>query len=199
IKLNTYQYFYELHKNKTAQQVIELIPENLKMWRDYFKDLQGEADKFSQKVSGKSTAKPSANADSKKRKAGRTARQPRSSRASEMLQPMKPGTPLRELGQSSRELIDTKSLEASAPQAMLLMNNIVSGIIYNRSFQLMKDIDSGKSSHEKITNAFLAILSRKPTSTELRDFSALLTKNKANGTKNMAWILMNSNEFKFKY
>ena len=112
---------------------------------------------------------------------------------------MKPGTPLRELGQSSRELIDTKSLEASAPQAMLLMNNIVSDISHKRGSQLMKDINSGKSSHEKITNAFLAILSRKPTSTELRDFSEILTQSKANGTKNMAWILMNSNEFKFKH
>ena len=182
-----------MHKNKTAQEVIDLIPENLKLWRNYFKDLQADADKFSQKISEKSTAKPSILTE------GRAASQPRSFRASEMQQPMKPGTPLRELGQSSRELIDSKSLEASAPQAMLLMNNNVSNIAYKRGSQLMEDIDSGKNSNEKITNAFLAILSRKPTSTELQDFSEILSKSKANGSKNMAWILMNSNEFKFKY
>jgi hypothetical protein len=201
IKLDSYQYFYEMHKNKSAQQIIKLIPNKVPLWRNYFKDLEGAAAKYSQKLSGKSQkAEPSANTDKKKRrKGGKGIRVLRSPRASELAQPMRPGSPLRELGQSSRELIDSKSLESSAPQAMLLMNNIVGSITNSRNTQLMRDINSGKSSTEKITNAFLAILTRKPTSIEIKDFSALLSKNKQEGVRHMAWILMNSNEFKFKH
>jgi len=201
VKLDSYQYFYELHKNKTSQQIINLIPNKLPFWRDYFKNLESAAAKYSQKLSGKSPkAEPSANTDKKKkRKGGNSVRVLRNPRASELAQPMRPGSPLRELGQSSRELIDSKSLESSAPQAMLLMNKIVSEITNSQRFQLMRDIKSGKSSTDKITNAFLAILTRKPTSTELRDFSSLVSGKNQDGLKHLAWILMNSNEFKFKY
>ena len=201
IKLDSYQYFYELNKNKSPQQILNQIPKKLPFFRTFFKDLEGDAAKYSQKLSGKrSAAEPSVIADRKKsRKGGKGIRVLRSPRASELAQPMRPGTPLRELGQSSRELIDSKSIESSAPQAMLLMNNIVSEITNSRRFQLMRDLESGKSSTDKITNAFLSILTRKPTSIEIKDFSTLLSKNKQDGVKYMAWILMNSNEFKFKY
>ena len=120
-------------------------------------------------------------------------------RASEMFQPMAPGTPLRELGQSSREFIDGRSLEPSSPQAMLLMNKIVSDICGDKRTRLMNDINSGENNSEKVSNAFLAILTRLPSKTERDDFENLLKKDPQNGAKNMAWILMNSNEFKFKH
>ena len=115
-----------------------------------------------------------------------------------MNQPTPNGSPLRELGQSSRLLIDAKTLEPSAPQALLMMNKLASEITSRQSHQLMKDIASGKSSVDKITNAFLAILTRKPTTSERIQFQKIL-KDKQNGIKSLAWILINSNEFKFKH
>ena len=64
---------------------------------------------------------------------------------------------------------------------MLLMNEIVTEITKSLRFKLMRDIKSGKSNTDKITNAFLAILTRMPTATEIKDFSALLSKNKQDG------------------
>jgi len=190
LKVTPKQYFYEMNKDKTADELLKDVPDGYN-FSSYLRSLKEAAEQYSEKAKVQIKPEPTANKRNK-RTPGYTGR------ASEMNQPAPNGSPLRELGQSTRALIDAKSLEPSAPQALLMMNKLATEITAKASHQLMKDIASGKSSADKVTNAFLAILTRKPTTGERVHFQKLLL-DKKNGMKSLVWVLINTNEFKFKY
>ncbi|MCM8530892.1 MAG: DUF1549 and DUF1553 domain-containing protein [Lentisphaeraceae bacterium] len=191
-KLTPKQYFHEINKDKSPEELFENVPDGMN-FMSFQKSIKQAADQHSQKLYPQPDSGPTVNTNKRKRRVAHY-----TGRASEMNQPASNGSPLRELGQSSRTLIDAKSLEPSAPQALLMMNKLASEITQKPSHQLMQDIASGKSKVAKVTNAFLAILTRKPTAGERVHFQKLLS-DKQNGMKNLAWVLINTNEFKFKH
>lgn len=117
-------------------------------------------------------------------------------RASEKPQPSKNGSFLREFGQSSRMFIDDSSKEPSPPQALYMLNSEVDKIISSRKSDVYKVINSKKDSKEKIRQLFLTILTKEPTVSDYTEYSSLAKKG-SSGMQDLAWILLNSNEFKF--
>lgn len=136
----------------------------------------------------KSKASPTA---SKSKKAPISAK-----RASETAQPSKNGSFLREFGQSSREFIDDSNREPSPPQALYMLNSEVDKIISSKRSDVFKVINSKKETKEKIRQLFLTILTKEPTMSDYSEYASLVKKG-TSGMQDLAWILLNSNEFKF--
>ena len=116
-----------------------------------------------------------------------------SSRASELRSPSEIGSMLRTFGQSSREIIDDSSEEANIPQAITLMND---NSLSFRNSSLSKKLKSEKNMDKKIEMVFKAVLTRKPTMSEM----GIMKKYTATGLKieDIYWALINSHEFKLR-
>ena len=136
----------------------------------------------------KSKSSPTA---SKSKKAPVNAR-----RASETAQPSKSGSFLREFGQSSRVFIDDSNREPSPPQALYMLNSEVDKIISSKRSDVYKVINSKKDTKEKIRQLFLTILTKEPSISDYSEYASLVKKG-TSGMQDLAWILLNSNEFKF--
>jgi len=139
-----------------------------------------------------------AQTSSKKRNSKRNDKRNDFVRASELPSPAKPGHFLGRFGQSSRLVIDDASHESSVPQALTLMNGKVEDhLILNKASFINRCLDEAKSNDDKIRAAFLSILCRRPTNSELFMFRDLFEKDAAQARKDLIWVLVNSHEFMF--
>ena len=93
--------------------------------------------------------------------------------------------------------LKAKYKEPNIPQTLLMLNGgLENKIVLNGRNYLNTNIRSAKSNAEKLNVIFLSILSRKPKAHELRRLKNY--KMNPNNVKDLVWVLMNSNEFKFK-
>ncbi|MCM8534472.1 MAG: DUF1549 and DUF1553 domain-containing protein [Lentisphaeraceae bacterium] len=119
-------------------------------------------------------------------------------RASEVESPARASHFLRRFGQSERNIIDGKSTEASIPQALTLLNGKVEDYLINSKYSIVnRSISEGKTAEDKVKEAYLSILSRQPNAKELSMFAQRFKKDESQASKDIIWVLVNSNEFLF--
>ncbi|MHC4452585.1 MAG: DUF1549 domain-containing protein [Planctomycetota bacterium] len=119
-------------------------------------------------------------------------------RASDLPSPAPDGHLLRELGQSERELIQESHSDPTVPQVLALLNSFLEQkLLTNKQATLMREIGSARGSKSKLDAAFLAVLGRKPTSTERRDWERTLSKGGDQAVQDLVWTLVNTHEFLF--
>ena len=118
-------------------------------------------------------------------------------RAAELPSPTPPDHFLRKFGQSSREVIEGGSSDSDVTQVLSLINGHVEKTIIGDSKAIVyQAIESAATPEEKVTAAFLSILSRTPTPAEM-DLMLPEAKKGRDGVKNILYALLNSNEFIF--
>jgi hypothetical protein len=118
-------------------------------------------------------------------------------RASELSSPAPAGHFLRVFGQSDRQLIDNSSEGAAVTQALSLMNGLVeSEVLGNRSL-LSANLLKATTPEAKVRTLWQAILTRQPTKDELALGLREIGKGDQKSINDLAWALINSNEFLF--
>lgn len=117
-------------------------------------------------------------------------------RASELSSPAPNGHFLRTFGQSDRELIDNSTDSGAVTQALSLMNGLIEPDILSNRSVLSSNVLKGSNAEAKVRILWQTILAREPTSKEL-SMAARVVAAHADGAKDMAWALINSNEFIF--
>lgn len=117
-------------------------------------------------------------------------------RASELSSPAPNGHFLRTFGQSDRELIDNSTDSAAVTQALTLMNGLIEPEILSNRSVLSSNVLKGGNAETKVRILWQTILAREPSSKEL-SMAARVVAAHADGAKDMAWALINSNEFIF--
>jgi hypothetical protein len=118
-------------------------------------------------------------------------------RASELPSPAPAGHLLRTFGQSDRQLIDNSSDNPAVTQALTLLNGFIDGEVVSDHSLLTTTIAKISDPSDKVRALFLMILARQPTEQEL----SMALRSAANGGKDavadVAWSLLNTNEFIF--
>jgi len=117
-------------------------------------------------------------------------------RASELGSPAPNGHFLRTFGQSDRQLIDNGSDGAAVTQALAMMNGLIEPDLLSNRSVLTANVLDGKNAEAKAKLMWMTILSREPTRQELAIAAKVLASQK-DGDKDLAWALINSNEFLF--
>ena len=118
-------------------------------------------------------------------------------RAVELDSPARRGHFLRDFGQSDREVIENSSSHASVPQALYLLNSPLDVAIENPNSVLGGQLASLAKPEDKIALAYRAMLSRKPTDSEVQ---RILTDYEIHGEEtigDLVWALLNSRQFIF--
>jgi len=119
-------------------------------------------------------------------------------RASDLPSPAPDGHLLRELGQSERELIQESHTDPTVPQILALLNSFLEQrLLMNRDALLMRDLADAGNGKSRLDTAFLAVLGRKPTATERRDWEKDLSRGGDKAVRDLVWTLVNSHEFLF--
>lgn len=118
-------------------------------------------------------------------------------RASDLPSPAPEGHPLRQFGQSDREQIEASHTDANVPQVLTLLNGFVDQKIMRRESLVMRRIEGAPDAAAKIETAFTAILSRPPTDDELRTWIRDVEQHGADACRDLVWVLLNTNEFRF--
>ncbi|MFN0077269.1 MAG: DUF1549 domain-containing protein [Prosthecobacter sp.] len=116
-------------------------------------------------------------------------------RASELDSPAPRGHPLRTLGQSDRDFVENANLQASIPQALMLMNNeiMTDKALLSPWSPLMLNVTQATTADRQLEAAYLALLSRKPTAEE----KALCAARKLTCAEDTIHALLNTKAFLF--
>ena len=118
-------------------------------------------------------------------------------RASELPSPAPAGHLLRTFGQSDRQLIDNSSDNPAVTQALTLLNGFIDSEVVSEHSLLTGTIAKISDPTDKVRAMFLMILSRQPTDKEL----SMALRSAASGGQaavaDVAWALLNTNEFIF--
>lgn len=143
---------------------------------------------------------PSASMDSSSyKRSGTPTRDANSLRASEVGDPAPRGHIIIQFGGSRRDQIQVSHKEAAVNQVLAMINGYVEKyLVSNKKSHTLRKISEGPTMEDKVNLAFLAILQRKPNTTELRDFKDMINKLDAEDFhKDVVWALLNSHEFMF--
>jgi hypothetical protein len=128
--------------------------------------------------------------------AARTAHAREWIRATDLESPAPRGHYLRDFGQSDRGLVENANLEATMPQALVLMNSPLVRQVLSPYSQLSWHVASASTPQEQAEAVYLTILSRRPTSAELAAWEAA----RADGLdriEDLVFALVNSRQFLF--
>src|SRR5689334_9652410 len=119
-------------------------------------------------------------------------------RASELMNPGPRSHFLRTFGQSTREFIEGGSTSSNVTQFLSMFNGVAEQqVLQNRDSELRKHFQLAKSNAETTDIAYLSILNRKPTADERDMVSASLDSRDPKWNLDLAWTLLNSQEFLF--
>jgi len=118
-------------------------------------------------------------------------------RASEMQSPMPAGHFLAQFGQARREAPNDGHNEPTVPQALSMMNGQVTKLLMSSRSVLSRNMAEFTEPKDRINVMWLSILSRKPTSGEVRMALGEIRENGNKGYGNLIWALVNSREFMF--
>jgi hypothetical protein len=119
-------------------------------------------------------------------------------RASEVGSPAPEGHFLRIFGQSDRELIDNYWFNPTTPQTLTLMNGPMFDKIRKPESALQKAIAGVESAEGKVSVVFLSVLGRPPTKEEVSISLDLMKDGENVRYDDLAWTLINTNEFLFQ-
>ncbi|MBL9152341.1 MAG: DUF1549 domain-containing protein [Verrucomicrobiales bacterium] len=117
-------------------------------------------------------------------------------RAADIESPAPRGHYLREFGQSDRDLVENANLEATMPQALVLMNSPLSRQILSTHTQLSDAIAGAATPDEQAAAVYLAILSRRPTAGELSTWAQMRGQG-LDRIEDLVFALVNSRQFLF--
>ncbi|MBA2482207.1 MAG: DUF1549 domain-containing protein [Planctomycetes bacterium] len=118
-------------------------------------------------------------------------------RASELPSPAPSGHLLATFGQSDRELIDNATTDPAVTQALTLLNGFVDRELINTKSTLYTSMMTSPDEPGRIRALFLCILSRPPTAAELQTAIAYAGTAGKDAHGDIAWALINSDEFRF--
>ncbi|MBI1372900.1 MAG: DUF1549 domain-containing protein [Phycisphaera sp.] len=118
-------------------------------------------------------------------------------RASELESPARPGHFLREFGQSDRELIDGSNDDPAVTQVLTLMNGPVDELLLGSRSMLRQNMESAASPEQRVRIAFLSILGRNPSGTDIRMADKQIEQNGKTAYTDLVWALVNTREFLF--
>jgi hypothetical protein len=118
-------------------------------------------------------------------------------RASELQQPAAPGHFLRVFGQSDREVIDNSTPSPAVTQSLHLLNGPLAEAITKPGSPLRESLAKATDEISKSRALYLAFLGRQPDADELKVATAYLQRYGDQGIEDLAWALMNANEFLF--
>lgn len=114
-------------------------------------------------------------------------------RAAELESPAPVGHPLREFGQSDRDVVENSNHDASVPQALLLMNGQLSTHILNGWSQLKQSVKQAKYPDDRVEAVYLTLFSRRPTATE----KARWAQSGSTDLDDLIYALLNTRQFIF--
>lgn len=118
-------------------------------------------------------------------------------RAANLTSPAPNGHFLRQFGQSDRETIENSENAASVTQALTLLNGPVFRTVTHRQSVLSRDLSEAETAEDKITRVFENTLSRSPRPEEMK---LILADTELRGDKlvhDLAFALLNTEEFLF--
>jgi hypothetical protein len=119
-------------------------------------------------------------------------------RASDLPQPARPGHLVREFGQGDREQVEASHKDPAVPQVLTLLNGFVEQkVADNPKAVLSGSIAGARSPEEKLTQAFLGVLGRVPTSSEKALWIPELKSHEGPAVKDLLATLLNTHEFLF--
>jgi hypothetical protein len=119
-------------------------------------------------------------------------------RASDLPQPARPGHLVREFGQGDREQVEASHKDPAVPQVLTLLNGFVEQrVAENPKAVLSTSISAARSPEEKLTQAFLGVLSRVPTTAEKTLWVPELKSREGAAVKDLLATLLNTHEFLF--
>jgi len=119
-------------------------------------------------------------------------------RASDLPQPARPGHLVREFGQGDREQVEASHQDPAVPQVLTLLNGFVEQrVAENPRALLSASIAAGRSSEDKLKQAFLGVLGRLPTPAEKALWMPDLKSREAIAVKDLVATLLNTHEFLF--
>lgn len=116
-------------------------------------------------------------------------------RASELKQPYQPASTLDTFGQSDRKITDEHNYDGSVPQVLALMNGEATIQLTGLSSKVVEDLEELDGPDDKVRGVFFTMLSRFPTSDELKIGVSMMEDYGDDGISDLAWALMNSPEF----
>ena len=119
-------------------------------------------------------------------------------RASELRSPAPAKHILREFGQSDRETIENANTDPAVTQVLQLMNGFVdSKIGRDKNSVLTRNALYAQNANEAIEAIYMTMLTREPTSAELRIWRPDFQMDPKVAFTDLVWTLINSNEFIF--
>lgn len=114
-------------------------------------------------------------------------------RAAELTSPAPRGHPLRDLGQSDRDLVDNSNTEASAAHALLLMNGDVVSEVLDPLSAVMLRIRAAPTERDRLDAVFLSLYARRSIA---RD-RFMLSRAPATTPEALVHALLNTQRFLF--
>lgn len=118
-------------------------------------------------------------------------------RAANLQSPAPAGHFLQQFGQSDRETIQNAEAQASVPQALTMLNGNIFDSVTNQFSVLGRNIRAAEGPEAKIDTLFLTLLSRQPDADEKKTILADLETRGEELYKDVAFALVNSQEFLF--
>jgi len=118
-------------------------------------------------------------------------------RASDLPQPAPENHLVRQFGQSDRETIDGSSTDATVPQVLTLLNGFLDQRVLEGNSALKRDIATAANGERRVRIAYLTTLNREPTVAELQEWRRAIAIDGESVTRDLVWVLCNSNEFRF--
>lgn len=116
-------------------------------------------------------------------------------RAAHVGSPAPAGHFLREFGQSDRDTIENANYDASVPQALTLLNGGTFSQVMNANSVLSRAIKAGQTPEAKIDAIYLSVLNRRATDKERKLILAHAEKRAGNLYTDVAFALLNGQEF----
>ncbi|WP_166442737.1 DUF1549 domain-containing protein [Phragmitibacter flavus] len=117
-------------------------------------------------------------------------------RAAEIESPAPRGHYLREFGQSDREVIENANTEASVSQTLALMNSQLLPQVMNKYSALMLSLNKQQYHDDKVTTAYMTLLSRQPTEQE-REIWRKAADRGLTEMEDLLYALINTQQFIF--
>jgi hypothetical protein len=118
-------------------------------------------------------------------------------RASDLPSPAPPNHLLAQFGQSDRDTVEAAHQEATVPQVLTLLNGFVDQRVFEPGSVLRRRLAAGKDDADRLRAAYLSILNRAPDAKETALWRGELAQRGDAAVRDLVWVLINSNEFRF--